>query len=233
METSTTGKKDYLLPASIVIAAVLIAGAVIFTNGRGGEVADDPNSIESLMENVRPVSNDDHIIGDPKAPVVIVEFSDTECPFCKRFDMVMRQVMTDYKGQVAWVYRHFPIASLHSKAPKEAEATECAAELGGNEAFWKYTSRLYDITPSNNGLDLKQLPEIAKYVGLDVAKFNECLESGRHTQRVNRDLQDAVNSGGEGTPYSIVITKSGKKYPINGALPYENVKLIIDAALQD
>jgi len=100
------------------------------------------------------------------APVKIVEFSDTECPFCKRFHTTMQQVVKDSNGQVAWVYRHFPLDQLHSKARKEAEATECAAELGGNEKFWAYLNRLMEVTPANDGLDLAELPVIAAYVGL-------------------------------------------------------------------
>lgn len=104
-------------------------------------------------DSVRPVGEGEHLRGDPKATVKIVEFSDLECPFCKRFHLTMQQVMEEYSGKVAWVYRHFPLDSLHSKARKEAEATECAAELAGNDGFWAYIDKLFEITPSNNGLD--------------------------------------------------------------------------------
>lgn len=103
--------------------------------------------------NVRKVDDSDHLRGDPKASVKVVEFSDLECPFCKRFHLTMQQLMEGYSGKVAWVYRHFPLDSLHPKARKEAEASECAAELGGNDGFWAYIDKLFEITPSNNGLD--------------------------------------------------------------------------------
>ena len=96
----------------------------------------------------------------------VVEFSDLECPFCKRFHATMQQTVAAYGGQVAWVYRHFPIDQLHSKAPKEAEATECAAELGGNDKFWAYTNRLMEVTPANNGLILPNLPRLQYSSGL-------------------------------------------------------------------
>src|SRR3989338_2531696 len=104
-------------------------------------------------DNVGELTDRDHLRGDPKATVKVVEFSDLECPFCKNFHRTMQQVMSEYSGQVAWVYRHFPLDSLHSKARKEAEASECAAELGGNDGFWAYVDKLFEITPSNNGLD--------------------------------------------------------------------------------
>jgi protein-disulfide isomerase len=144
----------------------------------------------------------------------------------------MQQVVTEYDGDVAWVYRHFPLDSLHPKARKEAEATECAAELGGNEGFWAYTNHLFDVTPSNNQLDLAELPNIAETVGLDRADFEACLNSGRYAEEVASDLDDASQAGGRGTPYSVVIGRDGQLYPINGALSIDRVRLIIDQALE-
>ncbi len=127
---------------------------------------------------VKPVDGEDHIRGNPNAPVKLVEFSDFECPFCKRFHPIMKRLMEEYgkEGKVAWVYRHFPIDSLHSKARKEAQAAECANELGGNEAFWTFTDKLFAVTPSNNRLDLGLLPRVAEEIGLDRAAFEACLE---------------------------------------------------------
>jgi len=133
-------------------------------------ITDNPNSNFDLklLEKMNPVTALDHIRGNPDAKVVMVEYSDTECPFCKVFHATMQQVMNDYgkDGRVAWVYRHFPIDSLHSKARKEAEAMECAYDQGGDEKFWSFTDRLYEVTTSNNGLDPNELYNIAKYVGL-------------------------------------------------------------------
>jgi len=186
------------------------------------------------LENVTPVSSKDHIRGNPNAPVKIVEYSDTECPFCKKFHESMKQVIGEYgkNGKVAWVYRHFPLDQLHSKARKEAEATECAAELGGNDKFWSYLDRLMEVTPANNGLDPAELPKIAEYVGLDKNKFNECLSSGKYAQKIEEHVQDAVATGGQGTPWSIVIGKNGKKYPLSGAQPYESIKQLVQTALE-
>lgn len=232
----------YLIPLSIVIAGVLIAGAVWYGLARppAEEIirqASEKGAAQVLPSNdnnMRPVDVNDHIRGNPEAPIKIVEYSDLECPFCKRFHPTMQQVMEEYgkNGQAAWVYRHFPLDALHSKARKEAEATECATELGGPAAFWAYVDRLFEITPSNNGLDIAQLPIIAQDIGLDRAAFTACLDSGKFAKRVADDLDDARAAGGSGTPYSIVITQNGEKSVINGAQPYEEVKRIIDLALQ-
>ncbi|MHB8665906.1 MAG: DsbA family protein [Burkholderiales bacterium] len=184
---------------------------------------------------LRPVSKErDHIRGNPDAPVTLVEYSDFECPFCKRFQPTLKRIVDDSGGQVRWVFRQFPLDELHSKARKEAEASECAAELGGNDAFWKFADRFYELTPSNNGTDIDVvLPQIAHEIGLDASKFASCLASGKHDRRISEDLQNATATGGQGTPWSIIVSKSGKKYPLSGAQPYAAVKQIIDLARQD
>jgi protein-disulfide isomerase len=195
--------------------------------------------IAEAAKGVKPVSAEDHIRGKPDAPVKVVEFADFECPFCKGFHSSMKQVEAEYgkDGRVAWVYRHFPLDQLHSKARKEAQAAECANELGGNTAFWAYADRLFEVTPSNNRLDLTLLPRIAEDTGLDKAKFEACLKGdergGKYAAHIEANLRDATASGGTGTPYSLVIGPKGGIYPINGAQPYEAVKAIIDAALKE
>ncbi len=91
---------------------------------------------------------------------------------------------------------------------------------------------VYDRTPSNNGLDAGELPKIATAVGLDVNAFNTCLASGKYASKVEADYQDAVKSGGRGTPHSVIIAKDGTKTPLEGAYPYEQLKMIIDTLLK-
>ncbi len=243
-EEKTNKKNTLAMPIAVIIAAILISGSVIYTGGKTEKV-NNINNVNNPQQQVAeqqtgdleqmiPVSKDDHIRGNPNAPVKIVEYSDTECPFCKGFHDTMKQVMdTEGKdGKVAWVYRHFPLDQLHSKARKEAEATECAADLGGNDKFWAYLDRLMEVTPANNGLDPAELPKIATYVGLDANKFNECLSSGKYAKKIEEHVQNAAATGGNGTPWSIVVAKNGKKYPLSGAQPYTAVKQLIDLSLQ-
>lgn len=188
------------------------------------------------LEKMRRITSADHIRGNPNAPVKIVEYSDMECPFCKRFHATMQQVVNEYgkNGKVAWVYRHFPLDSIHSKARTEAAAAECAGGLGGNNAFWAYIDRFYAVTPSNNQTDIQTvLPQIAREIGLDESKFNSCLASGKYAKHIQEDLDNANAIGGNGTPWSIVVAKNGKKYPLSGAQPYEAVKQLIELALQE
>lgn len=220
---------------SIIIAGVIIAGAVVWTNQNPGPTAQQPiaqgQQPTGDLGAMKPVNSNDHIRGNINAPVKIVEYSDTECPFCKQFHGTMKQVVAEYGDQVAWIYRNFPLDSLHPKARSEAVALECASEQGGNDKFWAYADRVYEVTPSNNGLDAAELPKIAQYVGLDVAKFNTCIKSGKFDKHIEEDVQNATATGGQGTPWSIVVGKGGKKYPLSGAQPYANVKQIINSAL--
>jgi len=224
------------VPIAIVISGALIAGALYYSNiKQPTKIVNNTAPTENTnFSSMRPVSADDHILGNPNASLIIVEYSDSECPFCKTFHTTLRRVISEYgkDGKVAWVYRHFPIDQLHSKARKEAEAMECANELGGNEKFWEYANTLYDKTSSNNSLDPLELPKIAKTVGLNVSDFETCLSSGKYAEKVEADYQDAVKAGGRGTPNSIILSKDGVRTPIEGAMPYESLKNIIDELLK-
>lgn len=221
-------QNKFTLPLAIVVAGALVALAIYF----GGDAA--PRPVQEAVDTgaqVSDVTNDDHILGNRNAEIVIVEYSDIECPFCKIFHNTMHQIVREYDGKVAWVYRHFPIAQLHANAAREAEATECAAELGGNEAFWTYINALFAATNSNDSLDLAQLPIIAGQIGLNQAEFSACLESGRHSETIRESIEEAVQSGARGTPYSVIIPKDGDRIVINGAEPIESVRAKIDAVL--
>jgi protein-disulfide isomerase len=226
-------KSEYVLPLTIVVAGLLIAGAVFLTGKNGATPApNNGDSATQLAQKAPPVTSADHILGNPAAVVKVVEYYDLECPHCKLFNTTMHQVMDFYgqSGKVAWVSRPFPLAQLHSKAPKEAEAAECAAEIGGNTAYWAYVDKLFSVTPSENGLDLAQLPVIAGQVGVDVNKFNTCLNSGKYASYVQQSYTDAINAGGQGTPF-ILITFNGGAIPLEGDQPYDSMRAAIDAAL--
>lgn len=108
---------------------------------------------DGVKIDMSPVVQNDFIKGDLNAEIIAVEYSDPECPFSKRFHATMQQVMKNYNNKVAWVFRYFPLDSIHQKARSESEAIECAGMLKGNEMFWKYLDRVFELTPSNDGLD--------------------------------------------------------------------------------
>ena len=228
-------KRDSLaIPAAIVIAAGLIAGAIYLNGVKGpsqpldfsGGTKDDAAPSEPV---IKQVNKDDHIRGNPNAPIMLVEYSDFDCPFCKQYHETMNRIVNEYgpSGKVAWVYRHFPLEQLHPNAPKLAEASECAAELGGAPAFWKFADLVFGERATNAQTDITKLPDFAAQAGVDKAAFESCLASGKYAEKIEASIKEAVAAGGRGTPHTLVLVgeQSGV---INGAQPYEAVKGIVD-----
>jgi protein-disulfide isomerase len=179
------------------------------------------------------ISADDHVRGDRNAPIALVEYSDLECPYCKSFHPTAKRIVDEYKGQVMWVYRHFPL-SFHVNAQKEAEAAECAAELGGNDAFWKYVDTIFERTTSNGtGFLVDALVPLAKEIGLPEARFKECLDSGKYTKKITDEMEAGAKAGVTGTPGNILLNvKTGDNKLFPGALPFESFKTAIDEMMQ-
>jgi len=234
MNTTKKGG-ELMVPVAIVIAAVIIALAVIFTNkgGTNVEKVDQNNNGQQANTEIKlaPITDKDHIRGNINAPIKIVEFSDIECPFCKRFHETLKEVTSIYGDKVAWVYRQSPLVQLHPKAFNEAHATECVAELGGEAKFWEYLDLMYERTPSNNQFDLANLPIYAAEIGIDKDAFNACQTSMKYKDKINAQVQQAADAGGQGTPHSVIIGKDGSLTPILGAQPIEVVKQTIDGLL--
>jgi len=134
------------------------------------------------------------VIGQPNAPITIVEFSDFQCPFCQRAYPVVKQLLAKYPNQIKLAYRDFPLRQIHPQADAAAAASRCAGEQG---KFWEFHDRLFE---SNRPLDTPSFVEHATQLALDIPKFNECLESGRFDALIEEDLQDGNQAGVTGTP---------------------------------
>jgi protein-disulfide isomerase len=229
--------KQNQIAGAIIIAGLLIAGAILLkgnTKTTTGGVAD----LSSIK--IKQVSQEDHILGNPDGKITIIEYSDTECPFSKRFHGTMSQVI-EKNTNVTWIYRHYPIAQLHPKARHEAIATECAYEQGGNNMFWKYIDEVYLRTESNNKLDVAELPKIAQEIGLNVDSFNNCLASEKYASKVDSSIEEVAGleeqllagrfiQGGLGTPASLIVKKGKVVDIIHGAEPIESVMQKIEKA---
>jgi len=221
--------QNFLIPGAIVLAGLILAGAVYLVRGggAGGTLsAGNPSA-------VRSVSPSDHILGNPEARVIVVEYSDIDCPYCKDFQKTMHRIMSDYgpKGEIAWVYRHFPLTVLHKNAAKHAEAAECAALEGGNEAFFAFIDAIHEASPDRNQFNPDNYGAIATKIGIDAAKLAVCLAEGTFAARVAEDAKNAADAGGNGTPYTVLITDGVPSVPIAGAVPYEALVEVIDRAL--
>ena len=179
-------------------------------------------------------------IGNPNAPVTVIEFSDLQCPFCKKFyDLTLKDLKTNYidTGKVYFVYKHFPL-SFHPSAQIAGEATECANEQG---VWYEYHENVFyendeflnacrdPLTPAKNcNFGVNELKQWAIGIVSDTSAFNECLDSGKYTDKVDADFNEGKSVGVSGTPASFV-----NGILVSGAQPYESFKVLIDSELRD
>ncbi|MBP9763208.1 MAG: thioredoxin domain-containing protein [Candidatus Pacebacteria bacterium] len=226
------------VPVSIVVAGLIIAGAVFFTQDKGANNNIAKEDDTQIKVEVDPVTEKDHIIGDINAEIVIVEYSDFECPFCSNFHKTMDQIMTEYSstGKVAWVYRHFPLDQIHKDARTASEASECVASIGGNDNFWKFAKLSFDNAPTSLSKD--NLKANAISLGINEGEYTSCVDSGKFRDLVEENYQSglklAKNDKNFGTPYSVVISKkTGAQVTIPGAQSYTVLKQLIDAILAE
>ncbi len=244
------------VPAAIIIGSVLISVAILISGGilklngfaKGG-VSPNPvvagASAQPVLtpepENTGPVEvsvDDDPVTGDKNAKLTMIEFSDYECPFCKRyFDTTYLEIMKNYvdTGKMKIVYRDLPL-SFHQNAHKEAQAANCAKDQGGDSAYFKFHDEMFTKTTSNGtGLSIEELPALASNVGLNGSLLKQCLESGKHKEEVDKDIADASKAGADGTP-SFFIGKSTPNGVISGvrivgAQPFSAFKTVIEEQL--
>lgn len=243
--------QTWILPGSIIVFALIIGGSIIFAANNiiapriGNSVASSASQLplsESVPSPSGPMKvslDNDPVIGNKDAQVTVIEFGDFECPFCKQsFEELLPQLKRDYidTGKVKLVYRDFPL-DFHENARKEAEAAECARDQGGVASYYKYHDQIFTQTESNGtGLALTQLPAIAKTLGLNAQQFQECLDSGKYAEEVEKDYQDGMAAGITGTP-GWFIGKTGDDNTITapaveGAQPYSVFKTIIEEQLK-
>lgn len=161
-------------------------------------------------------TKDDPSLGNPQAKVVVVEFGDFECPFCLKSFPIFRELQQEFKDEVLFIWRDFPLRDIHPNAQKAAEAGECAQEQG---KFWEYHDKLF-INQSR--LTVPDLKRYAAQLGMDIQQFSLCLDSGRYQQEVEEDLQTVIKAGGQGTPTFFV---NGRM--ISGVVPKEVFRKII------
>jgi protein-disulfide isomerase len=161
----------------------------------------------------------DRLRGSPKAPVVIVEFADYQCPYCRRVEATLKDLLSKYGDRVSLAYRDFPLAQIHSQADSAAEASRCAGEQG---KFWEYHDQLF----SSSKLERPALLEYAHNLKLDEKRFDSCLASGKFQADIQRDLQEGTQAGVSGTPGFFI-----NGVPLSGAQPMEAFVRVIEEEL--
>jgi protein-disulfide isomerase len=185
---------------------------------------------ESQLSKMPKIDKNDHVRGNAKAKVVLVEYSDYECPFCARFHPTMVQAVEEMGDKIAWVYRHYPL-SFHPNAQKASEGSECVAKLAGNDAFWKYSDALAEATSKNGKLSPEAISEAAATAGVNATAFKSCLDSDEMATNVKDETAAGGGAGITGTPGTIIVVDGVAKELIPGALPYASVKATIEKYL--
>ena len=225
--TITIKKQDlWKYSTFVLLAVVLITGFFLFTGGETppgavvGAPTPAPTAPTPTPSQVQVSADDDARIGNPDAPVEIIEFSDFQCPFCQRAAPTVKQILDEYGDKVTFVYRDFPLDSIHPMATPAAIAAECVREQGGDEAYFEYHDTIF---ANQQSLSLDNLKSWAQDSGYDI---DSCLDSQKYLDEVKKDLADAQAAGGRGTPYFVI---NGK--PLSGAQPFAAFKQIIDAEL--
>ena len=227
LDTMNNTNQTTILAGSILIGFALIAAAIFFSNptvsapaaqavdqvGDGGQ-----GQLAMMGSPKREEGEPRNIYGNPDAETTIVEFSDYECPFCARLHPTLKQVVDESEGKINWEYRHLPL-SIHASAEPAAIASECVADLAGNEAFWDYSTA---ILANQRGLTATFLQEQAVGVGVDAQAYGQCITSTEVASRVDADAQRAAALGGSGTPFNVVEFADGTTRVASGALPYAN-----------
>jgi len=220
---------DLFIPAAILVAGIVLAGSVYVVRMQHQITHGSRNT-----QAVHPVTPSDHIVGNPSAPVTIIEYADTDSVYAKSFQLTMEQLMTEYAsgGKVAWVYRHFPVTAEHVNAITNALAAECAASLSTPAVFFRFIDAMQADSPGTSQFNPRNYGHIIDTLGIPEAPFNDCVAKGTFTKHIREDYDNALSAGATGSPYIVLLVAGQPPAPIQGALPYLAVKKLVDQSIQ-
>lgn len=245
--------QSLILPISILAAAVLIAGAIIYTR-KGGEGQKQGTLVTNA--NLK-IDDSDPVLGNKNAKITIVEFADFRCPFCEKFfKETESKLLSDYvrTGKAKFIFKNYAV--LGQQSTWASEAAECAAEQG---KFWEYHNWLYANQAPENDLTYYSKANLIKYAGkidsINTAQFTPCLNTDKYSKQVADDLAQGQSLGVSGTPTVLVMVNNNTKFDVAyinsqlqlnkfviplsngnffvvGAQPLDVFKSILDAALK-
>lgn len=214
-------KKEVFLPLIIVITGVVISISIYIVTSEN-YVPRTQKSVQthksSSNEKILPVTVGDNILGNPNAPIKIIEYADFSCSYCAQYQQTLRKIINNYgtTGKVAWVFREFPLPS-HSNALQEAQTAQCVAKTAGNDTFWKFA----DILFSNQPIKETQLGEYVKSSGADPTKVALCVSNGTTNARILAERKNAEAIGVNGIPYTLILAKGTVQMSFISAAPYD------------
>src|SRR3989344_1613167 len=205
-------KLDISPSIAIILAGGLIAGAIFFTSYYPSGQITAPVDAACKVAAV-----------SIRAPGVMVEYSDFQCPYCALIHATLKRIVDESNGEIAWVYRHFPLDSIDSQATPAALASECIAEQLGEKGFWEFAEKIF---ANQKSMSAAYYTQVAGELGANTTTFNACVASQKHASKIDTDAQEAFDNGGNGTPFTVVVS-GGKQVPFSGALPYAQIMAVI------
>lgn len=228
---------------SILASTIILSGTLIFIFGSGASVrpqtaalaptpstpsAPDPSGGAVGERSTAPVVGDAPTLGDPNALVTIVEFSDFECPFCSRFfDQTLARIKSEYvdTGEARFVYKDFPLVSIHPQAQKAAEASRCVREQLGDDGYWAMHDTLFE---NQQLLGVASFKQWARELGANGVQFDSCLDSSKYADAVDVDTNEGIALGVNGTPTLFI-----NDVRVVGAVPFEQIASVIERELEN
>lgn len=227
-----------------LLAVVLIIAVIYFAGSKGGVTggATITGGTTYQPSQVRASIDNDAVLGNESAPITIIEFSDYQCPFCRKFwGETLSLIRSDYieTGKVRLIFRDLPLSNIHPMAQQSAEAAECVREKGGDSAYFKMHDKMFEEQNIiDSGTPNGPVTKTAVYTASDLKKWakeigyniDSCLDSGKFKSEVQKDSSDAQSIGGSGTPYFIILkTDKNMGTEISGACSYDAFSKALDA----
>lgn len=254
MEQSPAGRSQTPLIAAIIFAGLVIAGSIIFfsyqkTKNPLAELIRQNPQLAAILEGNKKeedelsqfpyerIVDNDPFLGQKDAPVTVVEFSDYQCPFCRRhFFQTLPSIKTNFidTGKIRYVFRDFPL-SFHPDAPVAAYSTECAREQKGDEGYFAFHDEIFKAEQTRGSgtvdIPIEEIKSHAKTLDLDETAFNTCLDSEKYKAEVDADIADGAAFGVDGTP-GFILTNGTTTRRMSGAQDYSEFEAEINALLE-
>lgn len=228
-------KKFLTTPVAIIIASIIIACGLM---GYGAITTSGNSGTKATMFTGKAIDvTTDYLEGKENSKIIVVEYSDPECPYCVQVSPTIKKLREEYGNKIAFAYRHFPLTQIHNHAFDESRAIACAGKVGGKEKFYQYIDVLFGYKMTNKTTQLSQTIRdgFAQNIGLDTNLFGSCMKENQTTEAVTNSINDGVQAGVQGTPSTFVLLKTRKGYEVismvDGARPYDYFKTVVDEAL--
>lgn len=228
-----THKLKCTTPVAIIVGALILGGSHL---AYGFIIQNGSPSAVALFKG-RAIDDSDFVTGNVKSKVLLVEYSDTECPFCAQLHPTIKKIQDEYASKVAFVYRYFPLTQIHPNAFEESRAIHCVGKVAGALKRQNYIDEMfnYKLSKQNMVLPVGKKESFAVNVGADPTLFTACMQSNESKDVIDASLSDVMAAGVQGTPATFVLLKTRNGYEvisaIDGARPYEYIKAAVDDAL--